>query len=86
MNRCDCLDRCGDDPDVMRGKARKCPNFDRIRREEERCRAMEMLARELESPFAQETINNGLAYIIREYPDRAALARRLAILVAGHRV
>lgn len=85
MNRCDCLDRCGDDPDVQRGKVIKCPHYDRIRREEERARAMAMLARELESPHVQETVNNGLAYIIREYPDRADLAKRLISLVSGHR-
>ena len=84
MERCDCLNECGDDTRVAAGRARKCAAYDRLQADEQCRRAHAELLRELVRPQAQELVCNGLAYIIREYPGKAASARRLQSLVMGH--
>ena len=44
---------------------------------------MEQLAHELRGTEAQELLGNGLAAVIRNYPEQAAACRRLLSLVSG---
>lgn len=80
---CDCLNECGDDLRVMAGKVKCCPDYMRMVCERERDQAMKELSSVLRAPWAQDVIGNGLAYIIREYPERADQARLLISLVNG---
>lgn len=83
LEHCDCLNDCGDDRRVAAGMVRKCDHYDGLCREEERSRAMEQLAHELRGTEAQELLGNGLAAVIRNYPEQAAACRRLLSLVSG---
>ena len=83
MDRCDCLNDCGDDSRVAAGKARKCQHYDRLQADEQRRQAHTELLRQLAHPQVQELVCNGLAYVIREYPDKATDARRVQSLVMG---
>lgn len=80
---CDCLNECGDDGRVAAGKVKCCPTYMGMVSERERSQAMQELSRVLRAPWAQDVIGNGLAYIIREYPERADQARLLISLVNG---
>lgn len=83
MESCDCLNDCGDDHRVADGKVKSCPDYMRMVSERERHQAMQELARVLRNPWAQDVMGNGLAYIVREYPERADQARQLLCLVNG---
>lgn len=83
MERCDCLNGCGDDPRVAKGAARKCDRYDEFRAEEERRRAMQELEHALRDPANQELLANGLASIIRNYPEKTTMCRRMLSLVTG---
>lgn len=84
MERCDCLNECGDDSRVAAGQVRKCRGYDRLQADERRRLAHTELLRELARTQAQELVCNGLAYVIREYPDKASEARHLQDLVMGY--
>lgn len=83
MERCDCLNMCGDDRRVAAGKVQKCERYDEFRAEDERRAAMQELERALRDPANQELLANGLASVIRTYPEKAAACRALLPLLAG---
>lgn len=83
LEHCDCLNDCGDDARVAAGKVKCCPAYMKMVCERERHQAMQELSRVLRNPWAQDVIGNGLAYIVREYPERADQARLLIRLVQG---
>jgi hypothetical protein len=83
MERCDCLNECGDDHCVAKCTVRKCENYDKFRAEEEGRLAMQELSNALRDPVNQELVGNGLASIIRNYPDKAIRCQRLISLVMG---
>ncbi len=80
---CECLNDCGDDRRVLAGSLKGCAVWQRTQAERLHAQYVRRLAERIRQPAFMDVVSNGLAYIVREYPDRAEQARYLIHLIAA---
>jgi hypothetical protein len=80
---CECLNACGDDGRVRAGSVKGCAVWQRTQAERLHAQYVRTLAKRIRQPIFMDVVSNGLAYIVREYPDRSEQARYLIHLIAA---